>query len=165
MTFVEFINKQTGPKKLTEAEMVEKLRGTLSLFGSRYFKEKNERERWFQLALDFSTVDDWDFSFSQTDLVPWIESLGFVRQEIGRDHMDVYSDVTFVGLWKHPDYKIDIVQRTNYDKYKKVWESTDPDFYHKYLWKSAPHRSRDQEEIGKHKVFIRDWLNDQINRF
>lgn len=162
MTFVDFIRQQEKrPPKVDD--LVVELKEKLFFCGSRSFAEK--KIPWVDDPLDFSNVDDWDFSFDTQDnrtIVPYLTNLGFVRQEIGPEHLEVYSDRTFVCLYKHPDYKIDIVERFFFKEYKKVWESTSAEFYYNYLWKSAPHRPQDQESIGQHKVFIRDWLNNSV---
>ena len=154
-------SKKKRPPKVDD--LVAELKEKLFFCGSRSFAEKNIL--WVDGHLDFSNVDDWDFSFDTNDshfFKGYLNKLGFVKQEIGPEHLEVYSDRTFVGLYKHPDYKIDIVERFLFEQYKKIWTNTSAEFYYNYLWKSAPHRPQDQESIGQHKVFIRDWLNNAI---
>lgn len=161
MTFVDFIRQQEKrPPKLEE--VVEELKRITFFCGSRWFKERNQG--LFGGDLDFSTVDDWDFSYSRENysVEATLAELGFKRQTITGEHMEMYGDNSFSCLWKHPDYKIDVVGRFDFDQYKKVWTNVYPEFYHKYLWKSAPHRVQDQEAIREHKVFIRDWLNQAM---
>jgi hypothetical protein len=165
MNFVDFIRHQEKrPPKVDD--LVVELKEKLFFCGSRSFAEK--KIPWLDDHLDFSNVDDWDFSFNTKDnraIVPYLKNLGFVKQEIGPEHLDMYSDRTFGYLYKHPDYKIDIVERFMFHQYKMVWESASAEFYYNYLWKSAPHRPQDQESIRQHKVFIRDWLNNAVGMF
>lgn len=150
-------------RDLREDEVIERLKEDKRTFfcGSRYFKEKYEANRWMYGDCDFSTVDDWDFSIKVGEIPEKeLRELGFKRQILEGDHIEMYGDYSFVFLWKHKDYKVDLVERYAFDYYKKVWSNVGVDFYYKYLWKSAPHR--DKAKVGEHKEFIRDWLNQAL---
>lgn len=158
--FKNFWKKIDG--RLTTENLVKILREDLKLYfgGSRRFKEKAFIFDCHPPE-DYTNVDDWDFSydFSSTKVEPRLLDLGFVRQEIGLHNADMYSDVSFASLWKHPDHKIDVVGRNHFHTYRKLFDSIPADFYYNYLWKSAPHRPQDAESVRDHKVFIKDFIN------
>jgi hypothetical protein len=151
-------NRKLNPK---EEDVVGNLlsSGQFILCGSRRMVKKSGFD-----GLDWSNVkqSDWDLSFPEFSSTArgCLFASGFELQELSPDHLDLYGDVTFRELWKHPTLRIEAVGRYNSVSVEKFWYRLDSTFYHKHLWKSAPHR--DPSLIPEHKQFIRDFINQSI---
>lgn len=156
--------KETIERKKSEQDIVEILRAHEDFFfmGSRYYKELAEEDEWIEGELDFSNVGDWDFSINytkfDTELKKFLVGLGFEKVT----NFDYHQDCTLYSLYKHKEFKIDVCFRFEFETFKRIWERTTPEFFHKYLWKSTPHRPQDAASVEAHKDFINDWIENAL---
>jgi len=124
--------------------------------------------------MDYGTERDWDFNFQlntkksvslfQTTKYVWPnEEVGAYVEEHFYHAKESYESKDVTGYYKHRVYPhITLIGRRDLAKYKKVWDSITPEFHHKWLWKSAPHRPQDGASVSKHKEAISKWFDSML---
>ena len=105
--------------------------GLFKLAGSRYMAQK------FPEIIVLKKYTDWDFycGVNDTEALNFIAAAGLHKVKPGKETVypfDALADSIFLGI----DFQI--IVRTDPEKYGRVIESLDPEFYRDYLWKSGP---------------------------
>lgn len=143
------------------------------LFGSRSMTSRPAVEEFDPVTMIGSQITDetdWDFS------APYSEKNHEALIQAGFTHYPPeclsYKDDLTTGVYiKEYSPKFDmnnlvayshapvanVVLRNDYYVFCQTWDSVDPCFYYKYLWKRSP--NYDGEELGDVKNKIRDIMN------
>lgn len=85
-------------------------------------------------------ADDADYDFycaDSSERREWLANNGF-RLIYAPDR--TYWDALLVDMYEHPEHPIQVLIRSNVDKYIKAFESIDCETFYSRLWKSAPFR-------------------------
>jgi hypothetical protein len=154
---------------------------TYMMFGSRSMASRPSKERFDPAIMIGSQIDDstdWDFSAPYTQenhnilvnagYIHWpAEQLGY-RDELTEGvyiktyphKFDMSNPVIYNGV-----PTANVVLRNDYALFRQAWNSIDPEFYYKYLWKRSP--TYDHQELALTKETIRDIMNQlfQTARF
>jgi len=101
------------------------------LGGSRRMAEK------FPEYIKLSDSTDWDFYCSNDDKYhDFLNDNGFMKLDTPNHD---YWDDFLLEIWKHEEFAIEVLIRTDVNSYKNVFESITPGNFIDNLWKSAPH--------------------------
>ena len=130
-------------KEITHKDILES--GLFQLAGSRYMANK------YPEIIQVTESTDWDFycDVSNVVLLNWLASNGVYQvRERNVYPFDALADSIFIGS----DFQV--IVRTDAEKYKKVIDLIDPEFYRDYLWKSGKNKtSRDQIQAIFNQMF------------
>jgi hypothetical protein len=146
---------------------------TYMLFGSRSMAARPAFEGFdpsFVIGAQITDETDYDFSapYSEQNHNILINS-GFAYwppEQLG--YKDDLTTGVYVKCYPHKfDMKnpeifsgiptVNVVLRTDYHLFRQTWNSIDPEFYYKYIWKRSP--TYDFEEMSLTKTKIRDIMN------
>lgn len=100
---------------------------------------------------------DWDLYAQDTQRNHLIlRSYGFQLQPAPRRN---YWDNLLSEMYKHPDYNIEVLLRTDMEHYTYCFDSIDPQYFRDHLWKSAPGRSSLLSETENFRAKVQRYFN------
>ena len=121
------------------------------LFGSRSMASRSGQKGFdpeFMIGSQISEATDWDFSAPYSEANhDALEAAGFTYYPT---EQLAYADCLTVGVYIKryiPSWAIhrvedirtaNVVLRTDHRLFVQVWNSIDPQFYYKYIWKRGP---------------------------
>jgi predicted nucleotidyltransferase len=116
------------------------------LFGSRSKGFETEESDW-----DYAV----DASFNTKEI---LEGLGFVHTLLPEEYKDIISK----SLYLHPDYpEIQVISKTLFSVFKKVWEDIPPEEFEIHLYKKGPILGLIDEPLQK-KGMICNYIDMRI---
>lgn len=109
--------------------------GNFHLGGSRRMNQK------YPDKIKINSDTDYDLYCADTESNRNLINLyGFIKVDLVNRN---YCDNLLVDMFKHPNYDIDVLIRSDVNLYKRVFESIEPDTFIYKLWKSSPKRDHD----------------------
>ena len=147
------------------------------LFGSRSIASRPAKESFdpaIMIGAQINDSTDWDFSAPYTqenhDILVNAGYMHWPGDQLG--YKDELTEGVYIKTYPH---KFDlsnpviydgvptanVVLRNDYPLFCQVWNSIDPEFYYKYIWKRSP--TYDDQDLSLTKGTIRD-IMDQLFR-